>query len=110
MVLRRVVSAPAELALLAHRKKVKKKIEAYEQDTLFIVTSEASLDGGVTDPNEQFFCYLAIKYLTSAVDEDVADVLKDIVARVFCSIISHHFMKLFLHFIHYEVFHSLSGQ
>ena len=108
MVLRRVVSAPAELALLAHKKKKEKKIETYEQDALFVIMSETALDRGVTNPNEQFFCYLLVKHLTSPFEKDVSEIFKDVVARLFCSIISHHLMKLLLHLIHCNVFPSLS--
>ena len=107
MVLRRVVSAPAELALMAHTKK-EKKIETYEQDALFGIMSETALDRGVTNPNEQFFCYLLVKHLTSPWEKDIGEIFKDVVARMFCSIISHHLMKLLLHLIHCNVFPSLS--
>ena len=107
MGVRRVKSAPADLAAMAHakrapppvglRKTFERKRGEYEQDTLFAVTCEASRAGGVADPTEQLLLFLVAKHATALGERRAADALWDVLLRLACSYVTHQLMAWILH-------------
>ena len=101
MVLRRVVSAPADLAKMAHRKTQPAKdtpMEACKQDSLFAIASSTSSEGGFTDPTEHLFLYLVLKYMDEP--NTGMKIIPDLFARIVCSILTHQLLKLMIFCLH----------